>query len=233
MEAPPHKAHRKNKAGRKAEKKKTQQKKRNGTSKEKSDLNPKAFTPSSAVNAARKIRRNLDLEVKKHHVPLVDRTPDEPPPIMVAVVGPPGVGKTTLIKSLVQHFTKHKISEPKGPITVVSGEYSLHSLCVQYLTQLSPKKTKNRQKSSADFFRMPKWFKRDDWCGKNCRSRIAGSWCTLWLRNGERCDELAIMLNMFFLSRKRLNFSISCKCMAFPASWAYWHTSTYSRIPKP
>jgi len=35
--------------------------------------------------------RNADIEQKRLHVPLVDRTPDEAPPIMVAVVGPPGV----------------------------------------------------------------------------------------------------------------------------------------------
>jgi len=28
---------------------------------------------------------------KKLHVPMVDRTPEEPPPVIVAVVGPPGV----------------------------------------------------------------------------------------------------------------------------------------------
>lgn len=33
----------------------------------------------------------MDLDQKKLHVPLVDRTPLEAPPIVVAVVGPPGV----------------------------------------------------------------------------------------------------------------------------------------------
>jgi len=28
---------------------------------------------------------------KRLHVPMVDRTPEEPPPVVVAVVGPPGV----------------------------------------------------------------------------------------------------------------------------------------------
>jgi ribosome biogenesis protein BMS1 len=54
---------------------------------------------------------------------LVDRTPDaDPPPVIVAIVGPPGVGKTTLLKSLVRRYTKQTLNEAKGPITVVSGK---------------------------------------------------------------------------------------------------------------
>eukprot|EP00898_Chlorokybus_atmophyticus_P007768 jgi/Chlat1/7993/Chrsp7S07775 len=32
-------------------------------------------------------------------------------------------GKTTLIQSLIKHYTKHNLSEVKGPITVVSGKH--------------------------------------------------------------------------------------------------------------
>ena len=53
----------------------------------------------------------------------MNRTPDdEPPPVIVAIVGPPGVGKTTLLKSLVRRYTKQTLNEAKGPITVVSGK---------------------------------------------------------------------------------------------------------------
>ncbi|KAK6455165.1 uncharacterized protein RJT20DRAFT_129882 [Scheffersomyces xylosifermentans] len=85
--------------------------------------NVKAF----AVNAPRKLermaRRTHDVNEKKLHVPMVDRTPDDdPPPVIVAVVGPPGTGKTTLIKSLIRRLAKTTLTEIKGPITVVSGK---------------------------------------------------------------------------------------------------------------
>ncbi|ABN66231.2 predicted protein [Scheffersomyces stipitis CBS 6054] len=85
--------------------------------------NKKAF----AVNAPRKLermaRRSHDVNERKLHVPMVDRTPeDDPPPVIVAVVGPPGTGKTTLIKSLIRRLTKTTLTEIKGPITVVSGK---------------------------------------------------------------------------------------------------------------
>ena len=67
-------------------------------------------------------RRTLDLKEKKFHVPMVDRTPQEPPPFIVAVVGPPQVGKSTLIRSLVKHYTKQNLNDPKGPITLISGK---------------------------------------------------------------------------------------------------------------
>jgi GTP-binding protein required for 40S ribosome biogenesis len=37
------------------------------------------------------------IKEKRLHVPLIDRLPDEPPPRLVVIVGPPGVGKTTLL----------------------------------------------------------------------------------------------------------------------------------------
>lgn len=72
-------------------------------------------------------------------MPLVDRLPEEAPPIIVAVVGPPGVcllisvlfarltdssevGKTTLIKSLIKRYAKQSLSSPTGPLTVVTSK---------------------------------------------------------------------------------------------------------------
>lgn len=112
------KAHRKRVSGPKAEKKKSKKSGENGDS----SKNPKAFTFKSAVRAARASRRKLDISAKRQRVPEVDRTPLEPPPVCVAVVGPPKVGKTTLIRDLVRNITRQTVTENKGPITVVSGE---------------------------------------------------------------------------------------------------------------
>lgn len=46
--------------------------------------------------------------------------PEEAPPVVVAIVGPPGVGKTTLLKSLIRRYTKQSLSSPQGPLTVVT-----------------------------------------------------------------------------------------------------------------
>lgn len=52
----------------------------------------------------------------------MDRLPEEAPPIIVGVVGPPGVGKSTLIKSLIRRYTKQTLSAPIGPLTVVTSK---------------------------------------------------------------------------------------------------------------
>jgi ribosome biogenesis protein BMS1 len=64
----------------------------------------------------------LQIKEKRLHVPLVDRLPEEAPPRLVTIVGPPGVGKTTLLKSLVRRYAKETISDPQGPITVVTSK---------------------------------------------------------------------------------------------------------------
>ncbi|EFP86583.2 uncharacterized protein PGTG_12965 [Puccinia graminis f. sp. tritici CRL 75-36-700-3] len=106
--------------------------------------NPKAFAPQSGRKAEKQARRNVEKDQAKLHVPLPDRTfgvrptakqePSQgsskdsanqdngPPPVIVAVMGPPGVGKTTLIRSLVRRYTKNTLPEIKGPVTVVAGK---------------------------------------------------------------------------------------------------------------
>ncbi|XP_043485918.1 ribosome biogenesis protein BMS1 homolog, partial [Polistes fuscatus] len=115
-----HKTHRERNAGRKAEKKKA----KNPHIQELTDKqkNPKAFTFNSAIKAERRFRRKQDIETKKQHIPLVDRTPLEPPPILVAVVGPPKVGKSLLIQCLIKSYVKQPLTNIIGPVTVVSGK---------------------------------------------------------------------------------------------------------------
>ena len=101
-----------------------------------------AFIFSSAARSKREKTRNAEREQRRLHVPIADRGGDEPPPFVVLVHGPPQarrsraaaprasadvlgrlqVGKSTLIKSLVKHYTRHNLSSVKGPITVVSGK---------------------------------------------------------------------------------------------------------------
>ncbi|THH14556.1 hypothetical protein EW146_g5789 [Bondarzewia mesenterica] len=113
MEDRPHKAHRSAQSGRKTEKGKEKQ----------HGFNEKAFAPKSGRRAERQGRRAAEKDQTRLHVPLVDRTPDDqPPPVIVAIVGPPGVGKSTLVKSLVRRYTKQTLNEIRGPVTVVSGK---------------------------------------------------------------------------------------------------------------
>jgi len=84
--------------------------------------NPKAFAFNAPGKLAKNAARSGDVKEKRLHVPLVDRLPEEAPPLVVGVVGPPGVGKTTLIKSLVKKYTKQTIQQPQGPITIVTSK---------------------------------------------------------------------------------------------------------------
>ncbi len=86
------------------------------------DRNPKAFGYAHPGRLAKQAVRSHDIKEKRLHVPLIDRLPEEAPPIIVAVVGPPGVGKSTLIKSLIKRYTKHSLSSPSGPLTVVTSK---------------------------------------------------------------------------------------------------------------
>ena len=131
MDDRPHKAHRPAHSGIKADKKKQKQK-QNGFNEKVSSFSllndhpfrhSQAFAPKSGRRADRQGRRKVERDQTRLHVPLVNRTPDEdPPPVIIAIVGPPGVGKTTLLKSLVRRYAKQTLNEAKGPITVVSGK---------------------------------------------------------------------------------------------------------------
>ncbi|KZC05099.1 Ribosome biogenesis protein bms1 [Dufourea novaeangliae] len=115
-----HKTHRERNAGRKAEKKKA--KKEHVQELTDKQRNPKAFTFHSAIKAERRFRRKQDIETKKQHIPLIDRTPLEPPPVLVAVVGPPKVGKSLVIQCLIKSYVKQPLTNILGPVTVVSSK---------------------------------------------------------------------------------------------------------------
>lgn len=83
--------------------------------------NEKAFAPSSGIRSMRNSVRNADNNEKKLHAPLVNRSINSTPYVVV-VAGPPKSGKTTLIKALVKRYSKHSPTEIHGPITVVSGK---------------------------------------------------------------------------------------------------------------
>ncbi|PMD36407.1 DUF663-domain-containing protein [Hyaloscypha variabilis F] len=86
------------------------------------DRNPKAFSFANPGRLAKSAARSHDIKEKRLHVPQIDRIPEEPPPRLVTIVGPPGVGKTTLLKSLVKRYAKETLSDPQGPITVVTSK---------------------------------------------------------------------------------------------------------------
>ncbi|KAL9622276.1 MAG: hypothetical protein Q9160_003287 [Pyrenula sp. 1 TL-2023] len=90
--------------------------------KSKDGPNPKAFAVSRPGKLQKQAIRSHEVKEKRLHVPLVDRLPEEAPPIVVAVVGPPGVGKTTLIKSLIKRYSKQTLTAPTGPLTVVTSK---------------------------------------------------------------------------------------------------------------
>ncbi|XP_008277555.1 ribosome biogenesis protein BMS1 homolog, partial [Stegastes partitus] len=115
------KQHQQKHSGPKAEKKKA--KKQGGPAEEDArKRNPKAFAVQSAARMAKTFHRAQDIKTKKHHIPLVDRTPLKPPPVVIVVVGPPKVGKSTLIRCLIKNFTRQKLGDICGPVTIVSGK---------------------------------------------------------------------------------------------------------------
>ena len=64
-----------------------------------------AFAIQNVGKTERRVRRKEDISEKRKHVPEVDRTPVEPPPIVIAIVGPPKV------KKILYHAGKHYISD--------------------------------------------------------------------------------------------------------------------------
>ncbi|XP_019265838.1 PREDICTED: ribosome biogenesis protein BMS1 homolog isoform X2 [Nicotiana attenuata] len=118
-----HKSHRSRQSGPTAKKKSKSDKKKKGASDEnQKQHNPKAFAFNSTVKAKKLQARATEKEQKRLHVPIIDRSTGEPAPYVIVVQGPPKVGKSLLIKTLVKHYTKQNLPEVRGPITIVSGK---------------------------------------------------------------------------------------------------------------
>mmetsp|Transcript_59864 Transcript_59864/g.147073 ORF Transcript_59864/g.147073 Transcript_59864/m.147073 type:complete len:1195 (+) Transcript_59864:72-3656(+) len=119
-----HHSHKGRKEGRGAkEKKKDLKAKKDGTRKERH--NNRAFSVANIGRTQRNLQRNSDRSHKKEYVPLKDRRavdPNDSPPALVVVMGPQGVGKSTLIRSLVKIYTNHNLTTVTGPVTVVTGK---------------------------------------------------------------------------------------------------------------
>lgn len=116
-------SHHARQSGRKASKKKLNKEKAAQTKASQGHRNPKAFISQSTNKAARLQQRTADKDQTRLHVPLLDRTPITPAPIVIAVAGPPNSGKSTLIRSLVKRYTKHNLHEISGPITIVANKH--------------------------------------------------------------------------------------------------------------
>ncbi|KAG2260227.1 hypothetical protein Bca52824_079521 [Brassica carinata] len=118
-----HKSHRAPKSGPTAKKKSENDRKKRGIRvSDNKERNPRAFAVKSAVKAKREKIRDAEKEQRRIHLPTIDRTYGEPPPFVVVVQGPPRVGKSLVIKSLVKHFTHQNLPEVRGPITIVQGK---------------------------------------------------------------------------------------------------------------
>ncbi|GAA50346.1 ribosome biogenesis protein BMS1 [Clonorchis sinensis] len=109
------KKHRVRQSGPKADKKQLKDKKA-------PSHNVKAFAVQHTTKAARLVQRTLDYQTKKQHLPQSSHVVDASPPMVVALVGPPKSGKTTLLKSLIKHFARQAVNVVKGPLTVVVGK---------------------------------------------------------------------------------------------------------------
>ena len=109
-------AHRKPRAGRGAEKKKN----KTLPGDEKNDVpkldqskeaakkrNPKAFAVHSAVSMRKMFNRSQDKKTSLPAPMVLLPESEEPPPIVVAIVGPPKVGKSTLMRSLIKVCKPH------------------------------------------------------------------------------------------------------------------------------
>lgn len=89
-----------------------------------SDLSDDDEQDQKKSNLMDKLKKNENQrkphEKEEAPEPETDETEDEPPYVIV-VQGPKKSGKTTLIQSLVKHYTRHKLNSVHGTVTLRSG----------------------------------------------------------------------------------------------------------------
>lgn len=83
--------------------------------------NIKAFGYSKGDRARQAVAHQLNIEQIRLFQPETRTLTIEDPPLLVAVQGPPGCGKSLLIKCLVKRYTDQSITEINGPVTVVAN----------------------------------------------------------------------------------------------------------------
>ena len=113
------KSHAKVKKGRGA-----REKKRTDNAHLKGNRTNRSHNVANIGRTKRNVQRNLDISHQKEYVPKDDRSKlvsvkTAPPPAVVVVMGPKGVGKSTVIKSLVKYYTNANLNSETmaGPIT--------------------------------------------------------------------------------------------------------------------
>ncbi|KAL8275412.1 hypothetical protein Esti_000624 [Eimeria stiedai] len=117
-------SHRVKQAGSKAARQARRKKKKDlGSVADDKRHNPKAFTFSGGViSVQRRVQHSLDKATAKKHKPIIDKTPGIAPPYTVVVQGPPGVGKSLLIRCLTRHYARRTVGAIRGPVTVVASK---------------------------------------------------------------------------------------------------------------
>ena len=80
--------------------------------------NIKAFGYAQGMRAKKAIAHQLNIEQIRLFQPPTRKTTPEDPPLVVAVQGPPGCGKSLLIRCLIRHYSRQRVIDLKGPVTV-------------------------------------------------------------------------------------------------------------------
>lgn len=102
---------------------KTHRPSRSKKKKSKSSNSSKKHAVAKPGAFARRLKLSADRSQRRAQNPTtpLSRPHSDTAPRVVAVVGPKGTGKSTIIRNLVRHYTKRNVPNITGPITVVTG----------------------------------------------------------------------------------------------------------------